>query len=532
MKPPLPLLRNVWNAVTTFLDRLLSDPGPGTPEDGKRDDRRFRLFLLLWFLFWSILPMLCIGNLYIDISENIQWGRHFQFGYDKNPYVGPWLTYAFYRISGGWTGIHYLLSQIFIASGAFSAAALARELFGADAKASRIAILLMLMTPFCTIWAGEFNDDIMDFGFWSLLILFAARAMKRQTAADWLLAGLFAGLAVMTKYLAALLFLSLLVPMLFTEEGRRSWKDPAFYAACGLVFLMVLPNLLWLAGNRFIAFTYALERANMEEEAFARIIQPARMLLNIVWVLFPPVMLYLLCFARRRAAREETGGAFAKIYLASAAGGPVLLLFLFSIAAGAEIGLPWMTPCFVFPGLLLIQYFPPADGIRRRNVFLIALLLVSGGAAAYHLNSHLYRHGYVRRNSGYESFPGKISAEDLTRVWRQRFGTPLPFVIGDRTEACNIALYSPDKPEPFFSANTLYSQWIDPEEVRRKGALVVWTENTPSLPEDLEGKLTPAEDRAYPRAVVPWFRALAGEPKKQIIHFAFLPPSPDIPKGP
>lgn len=530
MKNPLPLLQNTWKCVTSFLDRRLLNPEPCVPENEKAQTRRFRLFLLLWFLFWAILPMLCIGNLYIDISENIQWGRHFQFGYDKNPYVGPWLTYIFYRLSGGWTGINYILSQIFIAAGAFSAAALARELFGAEAKTSRIAVLFMLMTPFCTIWAGEFNDDIMDFGFWALIILFSARAMKRQAVTDWLLAGLFAGLAVMTKYLAAVLFLSLLVPMLFTEEGRRSWKNPAFYAAGGLAFLLVLPNLLWLADNQFVAFTYALGRANMEEEPFARIIQPAYMLVNAFGVLVLPVTLYLLCFARRFAAREETGGTFAKTYLASAVGGPVLLLFLFSVAAGAEIGLPWMTPCFVFPGLLLIQYLPPAEGARRRTVFLITLLLVSGGFLAYHLNAHLYRRGYVRKHSGYESYPGKISAEDLTRIWRQRFGTPLRFVIGDRTEACNTALYSPDHPEPFFSANPLYSQWIDPEELRREGALVVWTENRPSWLNDLKEKLTPAEERTYSRAVVPWFRALAGEPKTQVIHFAFLPP--DGRKGP
>lgn len=524
MKNPLPLLQNAWTRITSFLDRHLLAPQPCAPEDGKRETLRFRLFLLLWFLFWAVLPMLCIGNLYIDISENIQWGRHFQFGYDKNPYVGPWLTYIFYSLSGGWTGINYILSQIFIAAGAFSAAALASELFGAKAKTSRIAILFMLMTPFCTIWAGEFNDDIMDFGFWALIILFSARAMKRQTVTDWLLAGLFAGLAVMTKYLAAVLFLSLLVPMIFTAEGRRSWKNPAFYAACGLAFLLVLPNLLWLAKNQFVAFSYALERANMEEESFARIIQPAYMLVNALGVLILPVALYLLCFARRTAAREETGGTFAKIFLASAVGGPVLLLFLFSVAAGAEIGLPWMTPCFVFPGLLLIQYFPPAEGARRRTVFLISLLLVSGSFLAYHLNAHLYRRGYVRKHSGYESYPGKISAEDLTHLWHERYGTPLRFVIGDRTEACNAALYSPDRPEPFFSANPLYSQWIDPEELEKAGALIVWTNGTPRWLKDFEEKCTPVETRTYPRAVVPWFRALAGEPKSEKVHFTFLPP--------
>ena len=48
----------------------------------------------------------------------------------------------------------------------------------------------------------------------------------------WLGAGLFAGLALMTKYLAGALLLPLGLMLFFTPEGRKSWKRPGPYSWC------------------------------------------------------------------------------------------------------------------------------------------------------------------------------------------------------------------------------------------------------------------------------------------------------------
>ena len=41
-------------------------------------------------------------------------------------------------------------------------------------------------------------------------------------------------------------------------------------------------------------------------------------------------------------------------------------------------------------------------------------------------------------------FPGKRLAEEVTRAWRAKFSTPLPFVGGGEFAANNIAVYSAD----------------------------------------------------------------------------------------
>lgn len=516
------------------LETALDGPA-GQPPATIFTKRNVLLILSVWFLFWAVLPILCVGNVYIDISENIEWGRHFQFGYDKNPYVGAWLTYWAYRLAGRCPEIAYILSQVFIAAAVWSLFALSSDIFGKEEGWKRAvpAVFAVLMVPFASIWSGEFNDDIMDFGFWSLLTLFFFRAMRTQAWKWWILTGLTAGLAFMTKYLAAVLFLAFLVPLFFSSEGRRSWRNPAFYAAVATGFLLSLPNFIWLFGNDGVALQYAWERTHAEKAGFGdHFKEPASFLLNGVPLFLIPLSAYVICFVRRTASSEDNGGRFAVLFLTSVTAVPFLFLFVLSVISGAEIGLPWTTPLYVFPFLLMTALLPPKNGIRREKLFLLFFLITVSAFLAYHLNAYLYRRGYIRSSTGYESYPGRESAEDLTREWHRRYGTKLRFVVGERTEACNTALFSPDHPEPFFSANPLYSQWIRPEDIRKYGALIVWQDRKtpPAWTSSLPGKVQCQGSKEYHRAVVPWFRKLAGDPKTVRIWYGFLPPSPDEPQ--
>ena len=516
------------------LDTALDNPA-SRPSATFFTKRNVLLILGIWFIFWALVPFLCVGNLYIDISENIEWGRHFQFGYDKNPYVGAWLTYGAYRLAGRWPEIAYVLSQVFTAAAVWSVFALSSDIFGKEEGWKRAvpAVFAILMVPFASIWSGEFNDDMMDFGFWSLLTLFTFRAMRTQAWKWWLLTGLTAGLALMTKYLAGALFLAFLIPLCFTAEGRRSWCNPAFYAAIAVGLLLSLPNFIWLFGNDGVALKYAWSRTHAAEKGAAdHFTEPVTFLLSSITLFLAPLAAYVICFVRRTASDEENGGRFSVLFLTSATAVPFLFLLLLSAASGAEIGIPWTTPFYVFPFLLMTMLLPPRPGIRREKLFFIMFLITVSCFLTYHLNGYLYRRGYIRRSTGYESYPGRESAEDLTREWHKKYGTKLRFVIGERTNACNTALFSPDHPEPFFSANPLYSQWIKPEEIKKYGALVVWHkgEYPPDWSTTLPGKLQIQGSKEYHRAVVPWFRKLAGDPKTERIWYGFLPPSPDEPR--
>lgn len=138
----------------------------------------------------------------------------------------------------------------------------------------------------------------------------------------------------------------------------------------------------------------------------------------------------------------------------------------------------------------------------------------------------LWQQPYLKRGCDYENFPGKALAARLTAEWRRQYAVPLPFVIGDRRESCNIAVYSTDRPEAYFSANPNFSQWIDENEIREKGALILFDGRKSAARNGRAARaagfaMTPEIRIEEERAVPGWFRALAGAPKSDSYVYYF-----------
>src|SRR5205814_240758 len=71
-------------------------------------------------------------------------------------------------------------------------------------------------------------------------------------------------------------------------------------------------------------------------------------------------------------------------------------------------------------------------------------------------------------------FPGSALAQAVTQQWRERFATPLAYVGGGEFASNNIAVYSPDRPHVIVHAEVGLSPWIDRDDLRRRGAVLVW----------------------------------------------------------
>jgi len=67
-----------------------------------------------------------------------------------------------------------------------------------------------------------------------------------------------------------------------------------------------------------------------------------------------------------------------------------------------------------------------------------------------------------------------LLAETVTQRWRDKFATPLPYVGGGEFATNNIAVYSPDRPRAIVHADLGISPWIDPDDLKRRGAVLVW----------------------------------------------------------
>jgi hypothetical protein len=485
--------------------------------------RSFLLILLAWMILWTVWPSLCIGNVSIDVAENVAWGANFQFGYDKNPYFGAWLSWAVFRLCPS-EYVFYLMSQLAVGLGLLAAYLLTFDVSGSRFAAFAAGVSALLIT-FFSHSACEFNDDVLSIALWGWSALCLYRGVKRDSLKYWLAAGAVSGLALMTKYLAGALLLPLGLLLLATSEGRKCWKRPGVYLAGAVLLLLVLPNVIWLCRHDFIAVSYAFERADLERSCGfgERVVMVLETLRDFLSRLILPAAALLLF---PRGPKTPTD-AFGRKLMASVALGPLAFSLLFTLATGGDVLTSWLTPYFVFSTPLLVLWYRPRPEPRALRRFAVFTVVAAVGFVAVFGYEYLHKRPYLKRGVAYNVWPGRAVADRLTRLWRERYGTRLPYVVGDRCASCNVTFYSPDRPTAFFDHRSDLSPWIDPADVRRRGAAVVWTGKTPPYLDLYAGKVVPLPDMKPERAGVGWYRRLAGPLRTVTIHAAFLPPTTD-----
>ncbi len=495
----------------------------------------FRLFAICagWFLLWTLLPCLLLENAYIDVLENIVWGSHFQFGYDKNPYFIPWLTWAGYKLAGEGVRFSYVFSQISVALCLFCVWRIAKSFL--PPVHAFVSVLFLLGVLFFGIKTLEFNDDVAEISLWGLTMLFFHRALVKRSSIDWLLVGVFSGLAFMTKYYGAVLFLPMLLIMLWTEEGRRSFKAPGVYLA-GLAFLALsLPNVVWLVNNDFVAIRYAFGRANLSgggSSFMNHIYEPFDFLKGLSSAAAASFIAFFVVFHKRDASMAKAP-SFERKFVGALALGPSLCTFLFSLATGGSIKYSWMTPGLSLLGLFLVTEWRPLITSARLKLFLAFVAVFALVCSLVFAFDMLYKQPYLKKKCAYENFPGDKVADSLTALWHERYGVKVRYVVANREEACNFSVYSEDHPEAYFSANKSFSQWIDVKDLLREGAVVLWKgtlDNEPSWIKSLEADSVVSDygsTMVFPRSTKGWFRALLGlgEPKQEPVSFRFVKPA-------
>ena len=77
--------------------------------------------------------------------------------------------------------------------------------------------------------------------------------------------------------------------------------------------------------------------------------------------------------------------------------------------------------------------------------------------------------------------PGEAMARELTDRFRAVTGRAPPYVISEMWLGGNISHYSRERPRVLIDGNPARAPWIDLADLRKRGALVVWT-GEPGIP--------------------------------------------------
>lgn len=431
----------------------------------------FLLLIICQLTFWTLMPSLLLKNTYVDILENLAWGQHLQWGYDKDPFLGGVITYFGYLLSGKQIWSAYLFSQISIVICFWAVWQLAKRIL--PPIHALIAVSLLVTIHFFNHSSPEFNDDILQLPLWALTCLYFYDAIQHQKITRWLLVGVFAGLALMAKYYSIMLLFSMLFFALMNEDARKSFTKPGIYLAILVFSIIVTPNLIWLVKNSFISIHYAFDRAAIGQSNnnkwLEHLSSPLSYLFCMVEVILPPLLVTLLCFRERNKLKLKT---FDQQFLLFLCFGPLALTTIFSLFTGAHIHFMWATPLFSLFGIFLMVRLHPVitrDNLRRYIILTTAIFLTW---VLVYLWGVLVT-PFTTQRGGHETFPGKTMSQLLTKEWHDRYHTPLYYVAGERELTLNLSQYSTDHPEPFFEWRPDFSPWINTSDLQKHGAIFI-----------------------------------------------------------
>jgi len=447
-------------AKSTLAHRLLID----------RPDRTATAILAFHVLAWSLVPWLVNDSLPLDTIEALAWGREWALGYDKHPPLSAWaaelLGQLFLRSDLGL----YALSALCTAGGLAIMWRLSRELL--SPTRALLALILLEGVYYHGFTAPEFNVNVLQIPLWAAAILAYWRGVTTGRTRWWLLLGLAAGLALLSKYLAGALLIAFAAHALWFR--RDLFRRPGPYLAAAVCLAVFAPHAAWMVEHDFVTLAYGVDRAGGEAETSPvdHVLHPASFLVAQLGAIGGLLWLLVVWVPSRREPVESERDA--RRFLATMTAVPIGSLVALSLATGYELRSMWATPMLIAAGpcamALLRVRFPeikPRDGLAWCAVILVLPLALYGAINALTLE---FRDKPKRVN-----YPGPALAAAAQAAWDERVGSPLRVVIGSEWEGGLVGWYAPDRPSVYLGASPARARWMNDDLLRDRGAIVVWT---------------------------------------------------------
>ena len=427
---------------------------------------------------WTLLPLLTAGNLELDLAEDLALGKEWQLGYWKHPPLPWWLSDLVFRATGKIEAIYFIAPVVVMACYA-GVYLLSRDIAGP--VQALIATLSLTGIHYYNYSSVKFAHDQMQLPFWAFTALFFYRGLVRGRALDWIIAGAMLAGAFWSKYAAFALALSLAGFLLLDPLARRSLRTPGPYLMAAAFCVVIAPNAIWLVQSDFLPFQYVTERARIAGRWYQYLTYPAGWVVAQAFFIHPTLILLAVVLFPRLRKQEPLPpkASFARRYATLLALGPFVVVTLSATLTGRKPITMWGYPLWSFLPLAAILWFGPVVNALRLRVFAIGVVFLFLLGPAIYIGTHLYDQHQRSRPKATE-FPGAALARSLTREWRDKTGQDLHYVAGTEFAANNVAVYSPDRPHVVVHGRPQISPWIDFDDLRKRGVVVVWEEGLPA----------------------------------------------------
>ena len=402
----------------------------------------FFIFALSHLIIWTAVPTLTNNNLPLDTIEALAWGSNLDWGFNKHPPMSAFFSEFFFQIFGSQDWAYYLLSQIFVIISFYYVFKFAYGILK-NIKLSLISVLLLESIYFYNFTTPEFNVNICQLPFWSLTVYYSWKIYETKEIKfnDCFFVGLFAAIGFLSKYLFVYLLVSIDLLFFYLIFLKRAKKFDFKYLITIEVFIILLvPHLIWLFNNDFISIMYGLKRTGLEASGILDHFKyPLIFLGKQIGILIPFFFLiYLLVKKIKLKINFKDKKLLFLIFINIL---PIALIFVTSLITGSNIRTMWMTPFYLFFGVLFVYLFQSQINIKKINSFLYGFLFL------FFLSPIFYSYISVTETDKRTDYPGKEIAAKVQITWDQDFDKRIEFVTGDEWKAGNLSYHLKSRPK-------------------------------------------------------------------------------------
>ena len=417
-------------------------------------NKLFYTFIVIHLILWTLVPSLTNNNLPLDTIEHLAWGSNLDWGFNKHPPAVAFFLEFFYQIFGSQDWAYYLLSQIFVVIAFTVVFKFAEELFK-NKILSLISVLLLEGIYFYNFTTPEFNVNVCQLPFWSLCVYYSWKLFDKQdiNVKDCFWLGGFAAIGFLSKYL--FIYLLLAIDMLFlyvifiTKYKKFDFK---YLISLEVFTILLVPHLIWLINNDYTTITYGLARTGLESSSLLdHILYPLIFLSKQITILIP---FFIMSFFLVKKFKFKVFSKDRKLlFLIFINLIPIGLMFLTSMITGSKIRTMWMTPFYLFFGVLIVYVFQAQINLKKLNSFISVFLIL------FIFSPFVYAYISITETDKRTDYLGKQIAIKTQYVWSQEHKEPINVVLGDEWYAGNLSYHLKSRPiwEGFITKDKLNS---------------------------------------------------------------------------
>ena len=401
----------------------------------------FYIFLIIHICLWTLVPTLTNDNLPLDTIEHLAWGSNLDWGFNKHPPAVAFFLEFFYQLFGPQDWAFYLLSQLFVVTSFIFVFKLAEKLLE-DKFLSIISVVLLEGIYFYNFTTPEFNVNVCQLPFWSLCVYYSWKLFDKKeiTFKDCFLLGIFSAVGFLSKYLFIYLLVGIDLLFFYTILFKRYKKfDFKYLISLETFIVLLIPHIIWLVNNDYATITYGLARTGIESSNLLdHIIYPLTFLGKQIMILIP---FFIISFFLIKKIKFKISLKDKKLlFLIFINLVPIGLMFLTSILIGSKVRTMWMTPFYLFFGVLVVYIFQAQINLKKLNGFIsvFTILLI--------LSPFAYAYISITKTDKRTDYPGKQIAIKTQYAWNQDHKEPINVVLGDEWHAGNLSYHLKSRP--------------------------------------------------------------------------------------